>query len=577
MREKAVAFVVVRLSSSRFRAKQCRLIGDRPLLRWITDRLKSCKELDEIVVTTVAEESNLPLREFAEGEGVSCFWYEGEVDHVTTRLRRAAEAFEADICLLISGDCPLIYAPAIDQMIIQLRSDPEADLVSLIPEKTEQTVAHYGVGVGRRRTWQLADDMSDRPELKEHHFPIIGIHPELFKRTECTASENLCAPFHRLFVDTWADLEFMNIIYEELSEKDRPFELPEVLGLLKEKPELCEVNSHVHQREVTEDVKRVLLVADAGQNFGYGHLMRSIELALQVIEHLGYPVTFLVDDQQAATMLDALGVSVAWGALERPAMPAPGNYREQNVDELLINHDLVLLDTYCQRDLPTGWRTRFGDEMPVIVFDRSEPWAREADLIIIPGVTGPSDSREKTASANELLNTADEKPPNILWGQDYVILRREIRKEKKLKQDKDIDILAYLRPAEQREAVERFASLNNLEAFVVNGFNPDFPQLLARARFFLGSFGYSFYEALALGTFPVAWPLSEFHHNDCLVFYSRMGLLPVVIGKEEELEATLLPILAGSQPECIAVEDGTPSIIREIAELLRNSSEVKRQ
>ena len=580
-REKAVAFVVVRLSSSRFRAKQCRLIGDRPLLCWITDRLKNCKELDEIVITTVAEESNLPLREFAGKEGVSCFWYEGGVNHVTTRLRRAAEAFDADICLLISGDCPLVYAPAIDGMIIQLRSDPEADIVKQIPEKAGQTVAHYGVGAARKRAWQLADDMSDRPELKEHHFPIIGIHPELFKTTECTVSENLCAPFHRLFVDAWADLDFMNMIYGELKEKNRPFELPEVLSLLKEKPELREINSHVHQRQVIEDVKRVLLVADAGREFGYGHLMRSIELALQIIERLGYPVTFLVDDKQAATMLDDLGVGIAWGALERPAMSAPDNYGEQNVDELLMNYDLVLLDTYCQRDFPLGWRKRFGNEIPVIVLDKCEQWAMEADLIIIPGVTGPSNRSEKTVSANEILNKAGEKQPNILWGQNYVILRREIRKAKNLnlnlKQRKDIDILAYLHPPEQREAVERFAPRNNLETVVVHEFTSDFPQLLARARFFLSSFGYSFYEALALGAFPVTWPLSEFHHNDCLVFYRRMGLSPIVIRKEEELEATLLPILAGSEHERIAVEDGTPSIIGEIAELLRKSHEVRRQ
>ena len=577
MRYKAVAFVVVRLSSSRFRAKQRRIIGDRPLLCWITDRLKNCKELDEIVITTVAEESNRPLQEFAEGEGVSCFWYEGEIDHVTTRLRRAAEAFDADICVLISGDCPLIYAPAIDRMILQLRSDPDADLVSIAPDKTGQPAALYGVGVARKRAWQLADDMSDRPELKEHHFPITGIHPELFKTTVCTVSENIFAPFHRLFVDTWADLDFMNMIYGELREKDRSFELPEVLSLLKEKPELCEINSHVHHRKVKEVAKRVLLVADAGREFGYGHFMRSVELALQIIERMGYPVTFLVDDKQAARMLDDLGVGIAWGALERPAMFAPDNYSEQNIDELLINHDLVLLDTYCQRDFPLGWRKRFGDEIPVIVLDKCEQWAKEADLIIIPGVTGPSGSSEKTASANGILNTADETDTNILWGQDYVILRRDIRKAKNLKWNKGIDILAYLHPAEQREAVERFAARNNLEAAVVHEFTADFPQLLARARFLLSSFGYSFYEALSLGAFPVTWPLSEFHHNDCLVFYNRMGLSPVVIGKEEDLEARLLPVLAGSKPECIAVEDGTPAIILEIAELLGKNGGAKRQ
>ncbi len=157
-------------------------------------------------------------------------------------------------------------------------------------------------------------------------------------------------------------------------------------------------------------------------------------------------------------------------------------------------------------------------------------------------------------------------------GWEYIILRREIRRAQNQCQNKDLDILAYLHPIEQRDVVERFASHNNLEAFVVNGFTSDFPQLLARSRFFLSSFGYSFYEALALEAFPVVWPLSESHHNDCLVFYRRMGLLPIVIGKEEELETTLLSLLAGSEPECLAVEDGASSIIREIAGFLRTAS-----
>ncbi|MBW2097104.1 MAG: hypothetical protein JRI80_19795, partial [Deltaproteobacteria bacterium] len=53
--ERAVAFVVVRLSSSRLPEKQFRLIGDRSILQWIIDELRICKELDEIVIATVAE------------------------------------------------------------------------------------------------------------------------------------------------------------------------------------------------------------------------------------------------------------------------------------------------------------------------------------------------------------------------------------------------------------------------------------------------------------------------------------------------------------------------------------------
>jgi len=572
-RERAVAFVVVRLSSSRFPAKQLRLIGNRPLLRWITDRLRCCKELDEIVITTVAETANEPLREFAQEEGLPCFWYEGEVDHVTTRLRRAAEAFNADICLLISGDCPLVYAPAIDDLIRQLRSDPEADIVSINPDKLGQTPALEGVSVARKKAWQLADDLSDRPELKEHQFPVIGIRPELFKTKECPAAKDLYAPSHRLSVDTWADMEFMNKLYEELTNNDLPFELPDVLKLLREKPELREINSHVHQRGLVEDIKRVLFVADAGQNFGYGHLMRSMELALQIVERLGCPVSFLVDDELATTLLEERGFRVIRGAFERCARPAPGDQCEPSTKELISAHDLVLFDIYCRRGLPLGWRKRFKTDKPVVVLDRAEQWAKEADLIVLPGITGPLNESDIIDTGNARRHTAGKDRPEIMMGLDYVILRREIQRVRNLTQNKDIDILAYLHPAEQREAVSRFADHYNIRACVVNGFDPDFPQLLARARFFLGSFGYSFYEALALDAYPVVWPLSDFHRKDTLVFYHRMDLAPVIIDQEDELEKVLYPLLASDKSTCIALKDGTPAIVQEIAELLRKPLE----
>ena len=170
MREKAVAFIVVRLSSSRFPAKQFKKIGDRTILQWNMARLRSCVHLDQIVIATVAEVENKPLLGFAEKEDVPCFWYDGDVDHVTTRLRKAAEFFAADLCILVSGDCPLIHGPILDQMILTMRQAPNADHVIVIPEVHGEKPAIEGVLVARKRAWQLADDLSDRPELKNINF-----------------------------------------------------------------------------------------------------------------------------------------------------------------------------------------------------------------------------------------------------------------------------------------------------------------------------------------------------------------------------------------------------------------------
>ena len=91
VKERAVAFVVARLSSSRLPNKQFLSIGEKSILSWITNSLRKCRELQDIVITTVAEPCNEPLRSFAQQENLPCFWYDGDVNHVTTRLRRAAE------------------------------------------------------------------------------------------------------------------------------------------------------------------------------------------------------------------------------------------------------------------------------------------------------------------------------------------------------------------------------------------------------------------------------------------------------------------------------------------------------
>ena len=319
---RTVAFVIARLTSSRLSRKQFRKIGDKPLLKWIADNLKQSKELDEIVITTVASPENVPLQQFAKENNLTCFWYEGDVDHVTNRLAEAAQKFNADICVLISGDCPLVYAPAIDFLIQVLKQNPNHDYVSVEPYYKNQMRALEGVFVARKDCWLRADGLSDSPDLKEHFFPIIFKRPDLFKGKRCFLPEELYFREHRFSVDTWADLEFMNRVHDELLIEDNScFDLPNALTLLRKKPQLLEINAHVHQRGVAEDLKDVLVVVDAGNSFGYGHFIRSLELALQLTERLSWPVTFLVDDEKAAKLLEEHGLRFIWGALGRD----PGN------------------------------------------------------------------------------------------------------------------------------------------------------------------------------------------------------------------------------------------------------------
>ena len=557
--EKAIAFIVARLSSSRLPAKQFKQIGNRSILNWIIANLQSCQELNQIVIATVAEEANLPLKTFAAKNKIPCFWYHGEVDHVTTRLRKAAEAYNADICLLISADCPLVYAPAIDQLICEMRSHPKADHLCLPPDTTGKPVALEGVQVARKKTWQLADDLADRPELKEHQFPVIGMRPEFFSPHSCQLAANLYAPPHRFSVDTQADLEFMNRLYDQLTKQNLPFTLPEVLKLMQKDPQLAEINQHVHQRQLVEPNHTILFAVDSGIPFGLGHLMRSLELAAQLTERQGWPVTFLIDDDKTAELLQQRGIPFKWGAFARTANTS-AQYTSHYVTELLSEYSLLLLDIYDQRGPEAHWRKELKTKVPIAVIDNRRQWAKEADLIITPGVTAKStDTALKQRSINHLA------------GKEYIILRREVQREVEKNQDKQLDLLVYLHNEQQQEAVQRCIDKHQINAKFVRCFTPEMPHLIAQARYYLSGFGISFYEALALNTIPICWPDSDAHRHNAISFYNYFDLPSYLLSTMANLQDELLPLLHSQPPTLQPLQDGTPQIVTAIATLVNNN------
>ena len=569
-KERSVAFVVARLSSSRLPAKHLRTIGDRPMLQWVVDQLRQCKDLDDIVLATVAEPENLPLKAFAENNGIGCFWYEGEVDHVTTRLRRAAEAYDSDICVLVSADCPLIHAPTIDRLIRSLKENPDAETVRLTPDIHGQAPALQGIVASRKKAWQLADDMADRPELKEHQFPVMGLRPEFFHPVDVMLPESIYMPHHRLSVDTLADLAFMNTLYDDLLNLNLPFSLPEVVSLLKERPDLKQINAHVHQRRLVEDIKKVLFVVDAGGSYGFGHLMRCMELARQITERLGWPTHFLVDDHQAKVIVEKTGCKTHWGAFGRPANQNRGR-DSSTVQSITSAYDLLVVDIFDQRGPQGGWRSDIGKEKKCVVIENTQSWTNEADLIVLPNLLDKHPLGRVSQNDWGGSYSAKSVGPKVIGGESFVILRNEIRCFAAQRPKKEIDVLVYLHDNERRQRLRKTLASMSLKVKVVRDFASIFAEDLARARVFVSSFGVSFNEALALETLPVCWPDSDAHRDDAERFYRHLGMVPLIIETPADVEGVLLPLMKSKRNLPRPIHDGTPNIVAELATLFQPS------
>jgi spore coat polysaccharide biosynthesis protein SpsF len=543
------------------------MIGDRPMLQWVVDQLRHCKDLDDIVLATVAEAENRPLQDFAEKNGMPCFWYQGEVEHVTTRLRRAAEAFDADVCVLVSGDCPLIHAPAIDQLIRSLKDSPVADTVGLLPDLHGHPPALQGIVASRKKAWQLADNLADRPELKEHQFPVIGLRPDLFHPVEVVLPDFIYMPPHRLSVDTLADLAFMNALYEKLENQNLPFDLPHVVALLKEQPDYKQINAHVHQRRLVEKIKKVLFIIDAGGRYGFGHLMRCLELAGQITERLGWPVHFLIDDQQAESIINKKGCKTWWGAFGRPANPNRGR-DSSTVQRLACAYDLLVLDIFDQRGPRAGWRSGIGKEKKCVVIENTQSWTNEADLIVLPNLLDKHPPRSSSQNQKDGMDAPGSVGPKVIAGEQFIILRNDVRHLASNLPPKAIDVLVYLHDREKREWLRDLLESLTATSKILDAFETEVWYVdLARARVFISGFGVSFNEALALQTVPVCWPDADVHRDDAARFYRHLGMEPLIIDSMANAEGMILAALDKQVNRPAPLQDGTPNIVAEIAAL----------
>ena len=464
---RAVAFVPVRLTSTRLPEKHLKFIGDRTLFSWVISRLKACRNLDEIVVCVPDEPESEKLKPLCDKEGVELFIYEGDVNDVVGRLTTAAKRYNADICVLASGDCPLLSPSTIDMLVGFLKEHPDVDIAYIEPLDRKPPI-HEGISVARRHVWELADRYSDTPELREHQFPVLGVYPEKFahlKRAGLRDKEIFYRLKHRISVDTPRDLEFMNECYRRLKEKGKEFTLENVIELLQENPDLMKINAHVHQKGLHEKSYKVLFVVSAVGDYGYGNLVRSLEIADRLVS-MGVGVRFLVFDHGAKRMCEerAFHAEII-GELSELASKA-------------ASYHMVIFDLNRDIALEEGLVERVKEYGKVVVIDNTSPGALKADLVIVPTAHYTGEDRD-----------------NLIWGPEYVVVSSHVMKAKNKNIPKRDVVLARV-DEEYADCVELLWK----KVEFVRGFGGDFAERIKGARLCVFHLGLSCYEALYLGT-----------------------------------------------------------------------------
>jgi spore coat polysaccharide biosynthesis protein SpsF len=110
-----VATIEARMGSSRLPGKVLMPAGGKPMLQILIERLRRARQVDDIVVATTVNPGDAPIVELAESLGTSV--HRGSEDDVLGRVHGALVECAADICVEITGDCPLIDPGIVDEAI----------------------------------------------------------------------------------------------------------------------------------------------------------------------------------------------------------------------------------------------------------------------------------------------------------------------------------------------------------------------------------------------------------------------------------------------------------------------------
>lgn len=243
MESKVFAIIQARMSSTRLPGKVLKELSGRPILYHIIQRIKSVKSIDKIIIATSQKQSDDPIEQFANAQGVACF--RGNENDVLERFFNAAQTFgagEGDLIIRLTADNPFVDPGVCEELLSYYRENSFSYV----------TTDGYPLGVGTEifSFCALRDAYlnAQEPYEREHVTPFMYHPRQLFGKLKSAEDHSNI----RLTVDTPEDCRVAEILYDSLYQEEKLFKLSEILEYLKNYPDVIAINKDIHQKQLGE-------------------------------------------------------------------------------------------------------------------------------------------------------------------------------------------------------------------------------------------------------------------------------------------------------------------------------------
>lgn len=230
----AAVFIPVRLSSTRLPYKAMREIKGKTCIEHLIDRVKRSRKIDLIVICTTTNKVDEKLVGIADSLQVESF--RGSAVDILDRYGQAAKKFGVEKIINVDGD-DIFCEPLFIDITSQTLSETMADCIVW----NDVPLGSSPVGVRASALEKICSlkDVSNTETGWTRFFTETGLFNVLRLRPE---DPELRDSTIRLTLDYEEDLRLFQEIYANL---DEPFDLKDIVRLLRAKPELLRLNEKI--------------------------------------------------------------------------------------------------------------------------------------------------------------------------------------------------------------------------------------------------------------------------------------------------------------------------------------------
>ncbi len=236
-----LAIIQARTGATRLPSKVLLPLMDKTVLEHVVSRVEKANSIDDIIVATTIEKSDLRIVELCSKNNLRVFC--GSQDDVLDRYYQVAKLLKPHNVVRITADCPLIDYQLIDKVVnehIRGNYDYTSNTIGeTYPDGLDVEVMKFPV---LKESWAEAKLSSQREHVTQHI-----IKSDKYKKGSIESDTNYGEK--RWTLDTEDDYMFIKEIYNRLYKKNALFVMEDVLKLLEQEPEIEHINHHINRNE----------------------------------------------------------------------------------------------------------------------------------------------------------------------------------------------------------------------------------------------------------------------------------------------------------------------------------------